>query len=163
MDRTVIDRYASGGATLRQAIAGLSAADLQAVPPAEKAAEVGRWSIQQVVIHLADCELVIADRIRRVVAEDQPTLMAFDQDRWVERLAYADQSVDDAVAMVELIRRQTARMLNVQPDAVLHRQGVHNVTGPVSVLDLVTHAIQHLEHHVGFIQAKRRWLETRNQ
>lgn len=160
MDRTVIDRYSAGAQALRQAIDGLSPADLQAAPPAEQA-DLGRWSIQQVVIHLADSELVYAERIRRVIAEDQPRLWAFDQDLWADRLAYADQSAEDAIALIELLRRQTARMLNAQPDAVFARQGVHNVAGPLSVLDLVTDATQHLEHHVRFIQAKRRWLETK--
>src|ERR1039458_4940011 len=42
----------------------------------------GKWSIRQIVAHLADAEMVGAHRFRQVIAEDNPTLMAFDQDAW---------------------------------------------------------------------------------
>ena len=40
-------------------------------------------------VRLADTELVIADRFRRTIAEDKPTLFAFDQDQWAAALSYA--------------------------------------------------------------------------
>jgi hypothetical protein len=49
----------------------------------------GKWSIRQIVAHLADSELVCAHRMRQIVAEDSPTLIAFDQDAWTKNLDYA--------------------------------------------------------------------------
>ena len=49
----------------------------------------GKWSIRQIVAHLADTELVYAHRMRQMVAEENPTLIAFDQDAWTKNLDYA--------------------------------------------------------------------------
>ena len=61
MDRELIEHYAGGGEKLALAIRGLTREDLLCVPPAD--ANVGRWSIQQVVIHCMDSDLVSADRL----------------------------------------------------------------------------------------------------
>src|SRR5579863_6021066 len=49
----------------------------------------GKWSVRQIIAHLADAELVGAHRFRQVIAEENPTLVAFDQDAWTSRLDYA--------------------------------------------------------------------------
>src|SRR5215469_6360744 len=48
----------------------------------------GKWSIRQIVAHLADTELVFAHRFRQVIAEQNPTIIAFDQDAWARNLDY---------------------------------------------------------------------------
>ena len=68
MDRSAIEQFEHGGEKLKLAIRGLTREDLIALPAPE--GEVGKWSIQQVVLHLADCEAVFADRIKRVIAEE---------------------------------------------------------------------------------------------
>ena len=64
MDRELIEHYARGGEKLALAVRGLTREDLLAPPPADDP-NVGKWTIQQVVMHLADCESVHADRIKR--------------------------------------------------------------------------------------------------
>ena len=49
----------------------------------------GKWSIRQIIAHLADSELVFAHRFRQVIAEENPTLVAFDQDAWARNLDYS--------------------------------------------------------------------------
>ena len=49
----------------------------------------GKWSIRQIIAHLADSELVAAQRFRQVIAEDDPKLGAFDQEAWARNLDYA--------------------------------------------------------------------------
>ena len=115
----------------------------------------GKWSIQQVVIHLLDSELVIADRIKRVIAEEKPSLLAFDENRWVKNLFYDEQSVDDAVTIVELNRRNLAQVLKKLPAEAFKRTGIHNERGPQTLEDLITHAVNHLKHHIKFIVDKR--------
>lgn len=149
MDRKLIEEYEKGGDDLRMAVRGLQREDLLAFPVP------GTWSIQQIVIHLQDSELVIADRIKRVIAEEKASLLAFDETRWVKNLRYEDQSVDDAVTIVELNRRNVARVLkNLPPDA-FKRTGMHSERGPLTVEDLVTGAVNHLKHHIKFIVDKR--------
>lgn len=149
MDQKLIEEYEKGGDDLRMAVRGLQREDLLAFPVP------GTWSIQQIVIHLQDSELVIADRIKRVIAEEKASLLAFDESRWVKNLRYEDQSVDDAVTIVELNRRNVARVLkNLPPDA-FKRTGMHSERGPLTLEDLVTGAVNHLKHHIKFIVDKR--------
>jgi uncharacterized damage-inducible protein DinB len=154
MARDLIDQYAAGAEKLAQAIRGLTSEDLLAAPP-PGGPEVGRWTIQQVVIHLADAESAFADRIKRIIAEDNATLQAWDENRFVERLHYHDQSAEDAVKIVELTRKQVARILKKLPDSAFARKGVHSARGPQTLIDVLNNAVPHLEHHLKFIHAKR--------
>ena len=158
MDRSVIDQYRSAGGLLREAIAGLTEQELLQQPPADAPAELGRWSIQQVAIHLVDAEMVYAERMKRVIAEDTPRLIGFDEAQWAARLNYERQSAADAADLVERVRRQTARMLAGLPDAAFDRRGIHDQAGSVTLNDLIVQIIRHLEHHVRFIARKRQWL-----
>lgn len=149
MDRTFIDAYENGGLKLRQSIQGLQREDLVAFPVP------GTWSIQQIVLHLADTEGVLADRIKRIIAEDNPALLAFDETKWAAHLHYHDQSAEDAAALVKLTRRQLARVLRALPDNAFDRQGIHNQAGPLRLRDIVQKANTHLDHHLKFLMDKR--------
>jgi hypothetical protein len=153
MDRELIDQYASGGEKLSLAIRGLTQEDLLAPPPDEP--EVGKWTIQQVVVHLADCEGVHADRIKRVIAEENPTLLAFDENKWAAGLHYEAQSAEDAVKLVELTRKQLAVVLRELADEAFSRSGTHSEAGRKTLEELVRTTVEHLEHHVKFIHRKR--------
>jgi hypothetical protein len=149
MDAKIIEEFEKGGDDLRMAVRGLEPEDLLSFPVP------GTWSIQQIVIHLLDSELVHADRIKRIIAEDKPSLLAFDENRWVKNLFYEDQSVDDAVTIVELNRRNLARVLKKLPSDAFKRTGIHSERGPLTLEDLVTTAVSHLKHHIKFIVSKR--------
>lgn len=149
MDRSLIDQYVKGSDDLRMAVRGLEREDLLAHPVP------GTWSIQEIVIHLADSDLVISDRMKRVIAEDNPQLIGFDETRFVKGLHYNDQSIDDAVNLFELNRRQMARVLAKLPDQAFSRVGTHNERGPMKLSDLLAGAVSHLKHHLKFIVEKR--------
>lgn len=149
MDRTIIDEYERGGEKLQQAIAGMSDGEMKAMPIP------GKWSTQQVVIHLADAEAAMADRIRRIVAEDKPLLVAWDENQFAARLHYDAQSVNDALQMVILTRRQLARVLRKLPDGDFDRVGQHSERGPITAAETVKFANWHLDHHLKFIAEKR--------
>ena len=70
---TLIDDYLAGPQLLRKAVAGMSQEQLIARPVA------GKWSSLEVICHLADFEIVGADRIKRVIAENEPTLLGGDE------------------------------------------------------------------------------------
>lgn len=153
MTSQAIDAYAAGGDNLAQAIRGLTREDMLCVPPAD--AGVGLWSIQQVVLHVADSEMVFADRMKRVIAEDNPTLLAFDENKWARSLRYDDQSAEDAAAIVELTRRQMTRILRSLPESAMARHGTHSSAGRQTLAEIVAKAADHLEHHVKFVHRKR--------
>ena len=156
MDRKLIEAYANGPALLAQLVSDLSAEELRCHPPAEL--NLGRWSIHEVLIHLADAEGVLADRMKRIIAEESPVLLAFDESLWAARLQYELQSSEDAWQMINLIRRQLARVLWALPDSAFARFGTHSQAGKKTLADLVVSAQQHLLHHAGFIANKRKWI-----
>jgi len=152
MDRSFIEEYERGSEKLAMAIRGLQREDLMAFPKA------GTWSIQQIAVHLADAELVIADRMKRVITEDNPTLLAFDENKWVKNLAYDEQSAEVAARTIELVRKQMSRVLRSLPDAAFDRRGNHNERGPLTLRQLVEGASKHLDHHLKFVNDKREML-----
>ena len=149
MNRNLIDTYAAGGQKLRHAVAGLSREDLIARPGP------GAWSIQELVIHLADSDAISIDRMKRMLIEDNPSLLYADESAYVERLHHDDQSIEDALTLVEVSRRQWARVLRLLPDEAFLRQGTHNRAGIVTVGGYVENYIKHLDYHLNFLKAKR--------
>jgi hypothetical protein len=149
MDRALIEQYEKGGDALRMAVRGLERDDLLAYPVP------GTWSIQEIVIHLADSDLISSDRMKRIIAEDNPTLIGFDETRFVKNLFYDEQSVDDAVTIFELNRRNFARVLKKLPDAAFDRVGTHNERGAVTLAVMLAGSVKHLKHHMEFIVSKR--------
>lgn len=149
MDRQLIDVYESGGATLRDAVAGLSGDDLKARPGP------GTWSIQEVIIHLADSDAIAIDRMKRILSEDNPPLLYADETAYVERLFTHDQSLDDALTLFEVGRRQFARVLRKLPAEAFERVGTHNRRGKVSLAEMVRGYIDHVDHHLKFVREKR--------
>jgi hypothetical protein len=149
MNRNSIEVYAAGGQKLRQAVQGLSRDELLARPGP------GSWSIQELVIHLADSEEIAVDRMKRIVTEDNPPLLYADETAYVERLFPVEQSLEDALTIFEVGRRQWSRVLKLLPDDAFLRQGTHNRKGIVTLGGMVEGYARHLDHHLAFLKAKR--------
>ena len=149
----LIKKYEAGGEQLSLAIRGLTREDLLTVPGPDT--NVGKWSIQQVVIHCLDSDLIATDRIKRMIAEENPSLIGYDENRFVQNLFYNDQPAEQAVQIVDLNRKLFANVLRKLPAPALERKGTHNERGVVSVGKYLQSTIDHLEHHIKFIHAKR--------
>jgi uncharacterized damage-inducible protein DinB len=152
-DSSLIEQYELGPEKLAHAVQGLTAEDLLQVPDPD--AGVGLWSIQQVVLHLADAEMAFADRMRRVIAEENPPLVAWDETRFAKNLFYEQQSAGDAVKLIELTRRNLVKVLRQLPPGAFERFGTHSQRGRQTLREIISTDVQHLEHHVGFIVNKR--------
>lgn len=153
MNAQLIEHYEAGGEKLALAIRGLTRDDLLCVPPAD--ANVGRWSIQQVVIHCMDSDLVSIDRLKRMIAEDNPTLIGYDENKFAANLFYDEQDAEQAVAIVDKSRKLFTRVLRKLPASAWSRKGTHNERGEITVGSYLKSTIDHLEHHLKFIHAKR--------
>jgi DinB superfamily len=156
MNSGLIDQYESGPSRLRQAIAGLGRSELTWKPPAE--ANIGLWSIQQVVIHLLDSDLIGIDRMKRIAAEVNPLLIGYNETLFANSLFYEDQSVEDACTILELARRMFAGVLRKLPEAAFEKTGIHNEIGKVVLGKQVEKYHEHFERHLDFIAKKRRKL-----
>lgn len=153
MDDKLIEHYAAGGEKLSLAIRGLTREDLFALPPAD--ANVGRWSIQQVVIHCMDSDLIATDRMKRMIAEDNPTLIGYDENKFVQNLFYPDQPVELALQVVDLNRKLFVNVLRKLPQSAWQRRGTHNERGATTVGGYLKSTVEHLDHHLNFIHKKR--------
>ncbi len=154
MDATVIEQFASGGAKLRRAVAGLSFQELTARPGP------GKWSILEVVIHLTDSDAIAIDRMKRILTEDNPQLLYADETAYNERLFPHEQSLEYALTLFDLGRRQFARVLRQLPPEAFARAGTHNRKGRVTVGEMVYGYIKHLDDHLAFVHGKREKLKN---
>lgn len=149
MDRSFIAEYEVGIERLPHAVAGLSREELLAYPVP------GTWNIQQIVLHMMDSELVGSDRIKRIIAMKRPTLMAYDESEYAQRLGYERLNLAGALQLFQLNRQMTAAILRGLPDEVFERVGLHSERGEVRLGPYVAEYNEHLEHHLGFIRQKR--------
>ncbi len=144
-----VEKFAAGAVKLWKSVEGLSDAQLDAFPIP------GTWSIRQIVIHTLDSDLVAADRMKRIAAMDVPLLMNYDENTYVRTLYHPGLSVRLACDIFEKNRELTAAMLRPLPAAAFERYGIHNLTGKRTLGELVVSYIDHLEHHLRFIERKR--------
>ena len=93
----------------------------------------GKWSITQVVQHLADSDLVGGFRLRMVLAHDRPPLVGYDQDLWANRLGYRDVEIYDALEQFTVLRRANLRLWENLSPADLARVGMHAERGEESL------------------------------
>lgn len=146
----IIERFAAGGSELRNAIKGLTPDEALAKPGP------GAWSSQELVVHLADSDAIVLDRMKRILTEDNPTLLCADETAYVERLHSHVQSLDDAVELFDLGRRQFARVLRQLDRSQFDRVGTHSSLGVISLGKMIQMYTDHLYHHMEFLVAKRR-------
>src|SRR5580700_2776971 len=109
----MIDAYLAGPAALRKAVAGLSREQLLARPVP------GKWSTLEVVCHLADFDPILADRMKRIIAEERPTLLGANENHFAAALAYHQRDLDEELTILEKTRSQMGRILRtLSPDAL---------------------------------------------
>ena len=152
MIKQAIDRYAAGATVPAQWIKGLSKEDLLAAPVP------GKWSIQTLVHHVLDSDLIASHRMKRIIAEETPLLIGYDETQFAAKLGYATLDVVLACDLFRLNRELTVQILRNQPEAVFARSGVHNQYGKQTLLQLVNLYGGHLEHHAPFLVEKRQRL-----
>jgi tRNA-binding protein len=122
-------------------IAGRSAQDLQ------ETSSAGRWSIAQIVAHLADAEVVGAYRVRMILGAPGTPLQAFDQDAWAYEMSYETRDPAASLALFTAVRAAQLQLVRGLDDDKLDRYGVHAERGQESVRYLLSlHAGHDLNH-----------------
>jgi uncharacterized damage-inducible protein DinB len=150
----MIEEYRAGPGILHKAVAGLTEKEeqLHARPIP------GKWSILEVVCHLADFEIVYADRIKRVIAEDEPTIFGGDPETFAARLAYQKRDIEEELRVVDIVRKQVSRILEEIAEQDFQRHGIHSEYGPLTLETILMRVTNHIPHHVRFIEEKRKAL-----
>ena len=145
---TLLTEYAAGPDLLAPKVASLPDDVVDAVPVPDK------WSIRQVVCHVADFEIVAADRIRRILAEDNPTLLDGDPDLFVDALQYGHRDINSELNLISAVRVSVAQILSACDVEVFQRTGVHSAEGPMTLETLLERSVNHVPHHLTFINEK---------
>ena len=115
----------------------------------------GKWGIRTIVCHLADTELVLGMRLRQIIAEENPLMAAFDQDKWADRLDYNKRKLSQALDSFRRLRSENYELLKDLPQETFARTGQHSQRGSMSMMDLLKYYAGHAESHVRQIQAVR--------
>ena len=154
MDRKRIDEFECGGEKLATAIAGLNRNELLWIPP--PGAGIGLWSVQQIVLHLMDDELIWTARMKTIIAEENPPIVGFDESKFSARLFVEEQDAQDAVRILDLNRRIFSAVLRKLPDSAFERTGLHEDLGPITLGQSVVWTLEHLDHHIKYIAREAR-------
>jgi hypothetical protein len=150
----LIAEYLAGPELLRKAVAGMSKEQVRARPVA------GKWSTLEVVCHLADFDPILADRMKRIISHEKPLLFGADEKLFAKSLAYEERDLEDELKIIELTRKQMARILAKLPADAFASAGVHSERGLVTLEQMLQTTIRHIPHHVKFIEEKRAALKA---
>jgi hypothetical protein len=134
---------------VRKLLRGLSQRQLRARPAP------GKWSIQEIVAHLADGEVILGSRYRFIAAHDRAPLMGYDQDAFVERLGPLNASAADLADDFAMARAVNLGLLERLPEEAWDRIGLHAERGEESIRDMVAMYAGHDRIHLGQIETIR--------
>ncbi len=129
---------------LAAAVSGLPDSVLRYKPAPEK------WSILEILGHLADMEILNAYRMRQILADKDPTIAPIDQDAWAANLGYMDEPPAELLAQFGLTRHHNLKLLRRIKLEDLSRSAFHpERNGPMTLEEIVeriaTHGPNHLE------------------
>jgi uncharacterized damage-inducible protein DinB len=148
----LVENYLAGPEILRRSISGMSDDHLNAAPVPFK------WSTRQVVLHIADMDLIFADHMKRIIAENEPALVGVHDKSFASRLSFHNRDVDEEVRLIKAIRRHMGCVLRSIDADDFNRKGIHSVDGPLTLADVLKRAINHIPHHAQYIEEKRKAL-----
>lgn len=145
----LLERYRRGPEVVATLMTGAAGAELDFKAAPEK------WSLRQIVAHLADAETVLAGRFRRIIAEDNPVLIGYDQNAWASNLNYSKRKPSECMELFRLLRTDCYELLKDLAPDTYSRQGNHSERGVITLRDLLQSAAEHAESHARQIQHVR--------
>jgi hypothetical protein len=113
----------------------------------------GKWSVAEIVAHLADAELVTGFRYRFIVgADDGVSVPAYDQDRWAHAGNYRAVPLEASLKSFLALREMNLRFLKSLPEQAWNKFGMHSERGRERLRDLVQLAAGHDLNHLAQIR-----------
>lgn len=111
-----------------------------------------RWSINEIVAHMADAELVTGYRLRMILATNGTPIQAFDQDVWAKVFHYEACAAAESARLFAAYRSGTLQVLALAGDALLDNHGQHAERGRETVRHLLRFYAGHDRNHLGQIE-----------
>jgi hypothetical protein len=147
---SLIEEFRGGYEAVVAALAGAAEEELDRIPP-----NGDDWSARMVVHHLADSEATAYVRLRRLIAEDEPTIVGYDEVEFAQRLHY-DRPIESSLAVLEGVRIGSVALLESLTQEEWRRSGLHTETGRYSVEQWVRTYARHPYDHADQIRRARR-------
>ena len=145
----LLERFRRGPELLAVVLTGVFGEEEDFIPAP------GKWSVRQVIAHIADSEMVGAHRFRQIIAEENPTLVAYDQEAWARNLDYARRKPKQSLESFRRLRAENYDLLKELPEAAFERTGNHAERGSLTLRDYLGHLVQHTENHARQMQSIR--------
>ncbi len=137
-----LEIYIASHEKINNAITKLSEAEMDFKPAPDK------WSIRQILNHLCDSELMAITRMLRIIIEENPSLLAYDQNKWAEKLFYQHLDEKTALLIFGLFRTRMCHLFTMLPIEAWSRKGTHSEKGEVSLFDMLKTYSEHGEKHL---------------
>jgi hypothetical protein len=120
-----------------------------------------RWSIHEIILHLADSEASSYVRCRHLIAEPGRLVTKFDAARWAGTLGYFHQSTREALEVIRRLRRMTYQLLVSLPEPVWADALEHPADGKISLESWIERQERHIPHHIDQMrQNHEEWSKT---
>ena len=145
--KKLIEQYKDGFRVVSEALKGMSDRELDARLP-------GKWSVREIVHHLADSEMVASARLRRIVAEDRPGIRPTDMGGYARRLFY-DRPIQSSLDLFRIVRMSTAEILDRMTDTEWAREGIQSDGGRFPAEKWLDIFAKHAETHAEQIKRTR--------
>ena len=144
----LVAKYRAGYDEVAKALDGITPQELDARPMP------GAWSPREIVHHLADSEMTSAIRLRRLIAEDAPAIVGYDQEHYAQALFY-DRPIEGSLAAFRAARETTAEILDRLSEAQWQRAGTHSEQGRYDVEGWLRIYAVHAHGHADQIRRAR--------
>lgn len=110
--------------------------------------EPGKWSIAEILAHLADAEIVGSWRMRSVIGEDGITIQPFNQDAWASAFQYSKRDAKQSIEVFRVLRENNLSMLKALPREAWDNHGMHLERGKETLAHVVRMFAGHDANHV---------------
>jgi hypothetical protein len=127
---------------LKKLTQGLTPKQLRSQP------EPGKWSIAEIVAHLADVEIVASWRMRSIIGSDGITIQPFDQDVWAAVFEYGKRDPKQSLEIFRVLRENNLAMLKALPPEAWERHGMHLERGKETIAHLARMFAGHDTNHI---------------
>lgn len=119
----------------------------------------GKWSVAEILAHLADTEIVAGWRMRMILGSDGTPILGFDQDVWAKTFAYRDQDPKQSLKVFRVLRENNLSLLKSVPRKLWENHGMHSERGKETMARIVQmfagHDLNHVQQVEKIVKASR--------
>ena len=145
---SLLEQFRSGYGAVEAALEGATDEELDRRPPS------GEWTAREVAHHLADSEAQAYVRLRRLIAEERPTIVGYDEPEYARRLHY-DRPIASSLAVLRAVRDASLELLEALTPDEWQREGTHSESGAYSVDKWLRIYARHSHDHAAQIRQAR--------